>query len=110
MAVRTEKNVPMPPINPNGVIHIKIDKRVPIPPITRRRGVERFPWDNMEPGDSFFVSPSFDPDNPSLEVFHKRMASRAISAGKKHEARYIARCVRQGQVEGVRVWRLPPEE
>ena len=70
---------------------IKIDKNVPIPPDRLSRG-RKYPWDELEVGDSFFVEgKKFEPLRVS-----------AAQIGKAKARKFIAR-----QVDGgVRVWRV----
>lgn len=90
---------------------IKVDKNIPMPARMFKRD-DRFPFLDMEPKDSFFVSMDFDGEDVSAEVFAKRMAARAQAAGKRagNGCRFIARKVveRQGAglVHGVRIWRV----
>jgi hypothetical protein len=79
---------------------IKLDKGVPIPPRTRGHGPHRkFPWEEMEIGDSFFV-PKKGKHYPQTDVSAKSYVKRhlATMAGKKFAARRNS--------EGVRIWRV----
>ena len=69
----------------------KIDKSVPIPPPR-----EMFPFAEMkEVGDSFFI--------PRRDANSLRGALQG--AKKRHGFKFTSRSVREGGVDGVRVWR-----
>lgn len=55
----------------------------------------RYPWADMEVGDSFFV-----PNKRSAN-----MASTASSAGQRLGRVFVVRTVREGGENGVRIWR-----
>lgn len=92
-----------------------IEKGIPVPPTTRRQANEKFPFGQMEVGDSFFVA------NKSLEFGEGTPAAKVdAAAAKANQATYngIARAksafvkANEGKqftlrkVEnGVRVWR-----
>jgi len=68
---------------------IKIDKGVPIPGTTKRGSM--YPWDKMQPGDSFFV-----------EGAPKGLYTQAAA----HKIKITVRKVTERGKEGVRVWRV----
>lgn len=70
-----------------------IEKGIPVPALRGRVYAPRYPWDDMVPGDSFFV-----PAGPQL----KSIQSMAYKAGKVRERRYFA----APELDGVRVWRV----
>lgn len=70
---------------------IKIEKGIPIPPKRRSPVANRYPWRNMEIGDSFYA------DVDVLQV-----QSNAYQTGKALGRRFFVK--QQGS--GVRVWRI----
>lgn len=70
---------------PNGAI--KIDKGVPIPP--RRAGAHKYPWYDMEIGDSFFTE-------------EEKVRAAASKIGPRTGHRYATRA----EGDGYRVWRV----
>lgn len=75
---------------------IQIDKGVPIPPHVRGQGAPKYPWREMEIGDSFFVSDR-----------HRRSISAAASSARQHRGHQFAtRSVTENGVDGIRVWRV----
>ena len=73
---------------------LKIDKGIPPPPERRRRN--KYPFRDLDPGDSFFV-----PDTAA-----KTMGSSVSHARKRYGIRLVTRT----ENGGVRVWRLPDDE
>ena len=71
---------------------IKIDKHVPIPKDNRGRQ-SKYPWDQMDVGDSFLVGP----DGP------RGMRGIASGAGTKRGKKFATRALEDGSV---RVWRV----
>lgn len=68
-----------------------IEKNIPVPTTGKGRP-DKYPWKNMEVGDSFLV-----PDSTSaMFVGRKQYAQRA------HNARYVTR----READGLRVWRV----
>lgn len=74
----------------NGHNGIKIDKSVPIPKHADRNG--KYPWREMEIGDSFVVSSAGD-----------KLPSAASWAGKRHGLRFTCRKIDENTT---RVWRI----
>lgn len=74
---------------------ITIEKNVPIPP--RREKPTKYPFADMEPGDSFLVQ--VDKDNFEKKILSMRMSSRKYS--KAHGGQFTTRIVEGG----VRCWR-----
>ena len=70
-------------------LQIKLDKGIPIPG-AKKRG-SKYPWDEMHPGDSFFV-----------EGAPKGLYAQAAA----HKIKITVRKVTERGKEGVRVWRL----
>ena len=75
-------------------IKIKIDKGFPLPPL---RGYEKYPWYDMEVGDSFFVKC----DVSNYKKTQSQLSGSAVYQGKRLNTKYT---VRQA-VDGIRVWR-----
>lgn len=72
---------------------IAIDTGIPIPPAPKRGGRKaRYPWRDMQPGDSFFVP------GASIGV----LGAQASDAGSRLGATFTSRTVEGG----VRVWRV----
>ncbi len=76
----------------------EVEQQVPIPPCTRggRSRQSRFPFAQMQPGDSFLV--------PREETTAKRLATNAACYAKKWTKGWKF-CVRT-LPEGIRCWRL----
>lgn len=81
----------------NGPIEIKIEKGIPIPPPTSQGNV-KYPWREMEVGDSFFVSAKTPKDC-------SRMQSGFGASWKRFKPmKFTSRIENEGA--GVRVWRI----
>lgn len=68
---------------------IKIDKGIPLPP---RGGRQRYPWQEMEVGDSFFV------EGASV----RSLSAAAAQVGRRSGRKFSLRTVEGG----VRCWRV----
>lgn len=74
-------------------LNIPVERQVPLPdPSTGTK----YPWAEMQVGDSFFV-----PDRRS-----PNMSSTAGAAGRRLGRRFTVRAVQEKGRRGVRVWRL----
>lgn len=73
---------------------IGIDKNVPIP--TKADRTTKYPWADMEIGDSFFVP----------KANKNTIASTSAAASVKYRHSYKTVEVVQGRTKGVRVWRI----
>lgn len=73
--------------------NIKIDKNIPIPPSKLGEGGGKYPWSEMEVGDSFLW--------PS-EKQQKQASALAVATGRRLNKRFATRKT----PEGVRVWRV----
>lgn len=73
---------------------IKIDKDVPMPMITARKK-HSFPWEDMAPGDSFFV-----PCSDGADLKRKRFA--VMQQAHRRELKVATRVIKGG----FRVWKL----
>ena len=71
---------------------MNIEKGIPIPYFAG--SATRYPWDEMDVGDSMFA-----PKPTSL-------ASAATLAGKRRGWKFSARTVTENGVKGTRVWRI----
>lgn len=84
----------------------KIEKKVEMPAITRNVG-SKYPFADMEVGDSFLVPLEYDEDGSPVEdtaTLRKRMngaCSNAVRRYKDEDRKFTARNVEGG----VRVWR-----
>lgn len=72
-------------------MRIQIEKGVPIPKPSHSRTGARYPWSEMEVGDSFFVEANLLP-----------MRSNACQTGNALGRKFIVKQVGSG----VRVWRI----
>lgn len=74
---------------------IQIDKGIPVPPANMRRKF-KYPWRDMDVGDSFFVP--------------EELAASASRSGRfyglRHGKKFSRGAVTEGGVKGVRVWRI----
>ncbi len=81
---------------------IEIEQGIPMPPPRKSGGGggnQKYPWEGMQIGDSFFVP---QPPGITLAKLQIRVNGSAAPAGKRLGTRYTVR-----QVEGgVRVWRV----
>jgi|LakMenEpi03Aug12_release.lakeMendotaPanAssembly.Ray.scaffolds.fasta_scaffold3116757_2 hypothetical protein len=68
-----------------------IDKGVPIPCSRLGRGREKYPWDKLEVGDSFWC-----------DMKQIKLGTRASSAGKVRGWKFISR----SENGGTRIWRV----
>lgn len=73
---------------------IRVEKGIPVPP-----RAHRYPWHQMEPGDSFFVE---CPPGVRVSLRQTKVNSAARNDGRRHNRAYCTR--REG--DGVRVWRV----
>jgi hypothetical protein len=71
---------------------IKLDKNIPLLRDPRGSAV-KYPWDEMEVGDSFF-SPG------------RGAVGQGTIHGRRHGRRYTSRQVEENGVPGVRMWRV----
>ncbi len=86
----------------------KIEKGIEIPPRTPYSGANhcntaKYPWKELEIGDSFFVPQS---DEVSRYALYNRLRSSACQAAKRLGTHHTVRLVDGG----VRVWRVPNKE
>lgn len=84
---------------------VKIDKKIPVP-LERSKGgaIRQFPWLEMKPGDSFFVS-GYQTAGSKPRGGSKWMSlhyAKVLVPG----SRWTMRTVTEGGVVGVRVWRV----
>ena len=69
----------------------EIEQGIEIPPLSSRGRKYKYPWPEMEPGDSVFFS-----DKTSSQI-----SGSCQSWGKRHGQKFVTRTVEGG----VRVWR-----
>lgn len=74
---------------------IKIDTGIPLP--EPRGRIAKYPWREMQPGDSFFVPGKA----PSSFGGSKNGACKSIPGSK-----WTCRAVTENGIKGVRVWRV----
>jgi hypothetical protein len=76
---------------------MQVDYGVRLTPRNRvHGGFYKYPWDQMEIGDSFFVP------NKAINIF----AGQACNRAKRHGGKYTCRSVVENGVAGTRVWRV----
>lgn len=79
---------------------IKIDKNIPMPEPQYRAGrAAKYPWAQMERGDSFHLS---CPETKTLDAFQRTLSRCGKVWGKSRDRKFATR--REG--DGVRVWRV----
>lgn len=79
----------------------KLEKNVPIPPkASSRQG--KYPFEQMEPGDSFFTPSKSPVDTQRLLAGLGNYWAKRRGA----ETQFITRRREEGGVPGVRVWRV----
>ena len=74
---------------------IKIDKNIPVP----ANASARYPWAEMEVGDSFFVE---DKENIYSQQSSLSTAGRVWANAHKNGSKFITRKVEKG----LRIWRI----
>lgn len=81
-------------------MEIKIDKGVPVPPQQVPGRKSKWPWKDMEPGDSFFAAGYATKAEDGAMVMNGTNGRR-VAPGTK----WCARTRVENGVKGVRVWR-----
>ena len=96
----------------------ELDKSVPIPTDYRSTDI-KYPFDEMEIGDSFFISPEYEDEDT------KRLSNRIAQARQGYQKRMAKQGTevkftqrqwvedyggKEGPIAGLRVWRVPVEE
>jgi hypothetical protein len=76
---------------------IEIEKGVPIP--ERRGNWTKYPWGNMEVGDSFFVKRS---GKTTLKLLQNNLSTLSRRVGKSIGVKFKT----SQEEKGVRVWRI----
>ena len=82
---------------------IEIEKDVALAPALRKRPLTKYPFYEMEVGDSFFVALD---GRSKLEITHKLCCAVIHAKKKMNGAKFITRGVKEERGEGVRVWRV----
>ncbi len=82
---------------------LKVDKGLPIPSniIPGKGGKKKYPFEEMEYGDSFFT-------NTPYRTIHSAVSSR--HSRKDNPKRYTVRKTTENGVVGFRVWRIGDKE
>lgn len=75
---------------------LKIEKNVPIPDAMRFGKPRKYPFAEMDVGDSFFA--------PNVGI--SAMAGSITYASKRHGKKFATRFLTENGVKGVRVWRV----
>jgi hypothetical protein len=90
----------------------ELDKSVPIPTDYRSTDI-KYPFDEMEIGDSFFIVPEYEDETvkrvgnrvaQARQSYQKRMARQGT------EVKFTQRQWVEEDIAGLRVWRVPAEE
>lgn len=76
----------------------KVDKGIPIPPESAQEHRYRWPWKQLEIGDSFLAPLDGDDEG----VVRHRMRTQCINTGKKLNKSFRA----ERDKRGIRVWRI----
>lgn len=83
---------------------IAIDKGIPVPAVNNGRSTAKWPFAQMQPGDSFFAAGCVQTNA------QKKNGERIIAAnnGKRciPGSKWTSRCVVENGVSGVRIWRV----
>ena len=77
-------------------LYIEIETDIPIPINSRKGSHYKYPFGNMEVGDSFFY--------PSVE--YQRLYSASSYYGKRNCKKFKVRREFKGKIFGCRVWRI----
>ena len=81
---------------------IQIDKNIPVPAETEVSRNTRYPWLEMDIGDSFFQSPHGSEDQKACRT---RMVGARTNRRREHGEDYVIACVTENGIDGVRVWK-----
>jgi len=81
---------------------IRVDKNVPAPDKKETSGATKYPWAQMEVGDSFFQSPR---EHEDQQRCRNRLASLAYNR-RVHQQEYRVYKVIEDGVPGARIWRV----
>lgn len=90
------------------VLSFTIDSGIDIPD-DFRVSQRKYPFEEMEVGDSFFLPPEYEDDSPkrlSGRVAQARQAYQKRCAKQGMEKRFTQRQYTQDGIFGVRVWRV----
>lgn len=85
----------------------RVEKGIPLPRAlggSARGGVSKWPWAQMEPGDSFFAAGYVQSTQQRLgqELLMRAGAGTRVLPGSK----WASRLLTENGVRGVRVWRV----
>ena len=78
----------------------KVDKKIPVP---KEHTPNRYPFDTMEIGDSFFVT-----EDQTANL--KSVYGAASHHAKRHNKKFLSAIREEGGKRGIRVWRVAVEE
>ena len=81
---------------------IQIDKNIPIPDEPKLHGNTRYPWLEMNIGDSFFQEPQGSEDQTACRT---RMVVARCGRRKLHGEDYVIARVTENGIDGVRIWK-----
>ena len=81
---------------------VQIDKNIPVPAETEVWGNTRYPWLEMDIGDSFFQAPHGSEDQKACRT---RMVGARTNRRREHGEDYVIACVTENGIDGVRVWK-----
>ena len=86
----------------------KIDSGVPIPADFRQTGL-KYPFDEMNVGDSFYISPRSEEETVkqlSNRIAQARQAYQKRMGKRREEVRFTQRMWTEDEVAGYRIWRV----
>jgi len=81
---------------------IKVEKNIPIPHTKRENAVNKYPFDQLEPGDSFLMPIHFTGEKEADKKAKPRSTGVVSYAAHKYKHKYATRLVEGGR----RVWRI----
>ena len=81
---------------------IQIDKNIPVPDESELWGNARYPWLEMNIGDSFFQKPQGSEDQKACRT---RMVVGRGNRRKAHGEDYVIAYVTENGIDGVRMWK-----
>lgn len=81
---------------------IKVEKNIPIPHTRRSGAIDRYPFDQLEPGDSFLIPLHLTGEKEADNKTKLRSTGVVSYATHKYKHKYATRLVEGGR----RVWRI----
>jgi hypothetical protein len=79
----------------------EVHKGIPMP--APNRGVKKYPFDQMDVNDMFFVPLD---ENGDITALQKKVSSSASMTGKRSGKRFATQIVKEDDNLGVGVWRV----